>query len=115
IQITPQPSLSGINHSIIGLTFNFTGVGTPNTTNYYWNFGDGVTDSSSNNSISHTYSSAGNYTVTLIAYNECGSDTITKNIVITNIQELSEVDVSLFPNPADDKIYVQAKDITEIV
>lgn len=48
----------------------------------YWDFGDGSVDSSNSNSISHTYSSAGNYLITLITKNNCHSDTDTINIII---------------------------------
>jgi len=44
------------------------------STDYYWTFGDGATSNVSN--PQHTYAVDGNYTVTLIASNECGEDTI---------------------------------------
>ena len=44
---------------------------TKGATSYYWSFGDGTT--SNDRSPSHTYSSAGYYTVTLTAYNKLGS------------------------------------------
>ena len=45
-------------------------------TSWHWNFGDGETSTVQN--PGHVYSSVGTYTVTLIASNEFGSDTITK-------------------------------------
>ena len=45
-------------------------------TSYLWNFGDGA--SSEEQSPTHTYSTAGNYTVSLTATNSAGSDTETK-------------------------------------
>jgi len=60
----------------------FTNTST-DATSYNWNFGDGATSSSQN--PNHTYSAAGDYTVTLIAYNsQCGNDTIIKIIHILN-------------------------------
>jgi len=44
-----------------------------NNTSQQWLFGDG--NSSNTQSPVHTYSASGNYTVTLIATNSCGSDT----------------------------------------
>lgn len=41
---------------------------------YAWNFGDNTTGTSA--SPSHTYASPGTYSVTLIATNNCGSDTV---------------------------------------
>ena len=52
---------------------------------YNWSFGDGVTAQGSN--PSHTYSSAGNYTVTLTATDACGTSnsTTTTLIVCPNV------------------------------
>ena len=53
-------------------------------TTYHWDFGD-ATGSNSTAPV-HVYSNTGSYTITLIAYNNCGSDTAeqTINIVSTN-------------------------------
>ena len=53
------------------LTVSFTNQST-NSTSWSWNFGDGGTSTAQN--PSHEYASAGTYTVTLTAYNACGSD-----------------------------------------
>ena len=53
-----------------------------NATGYLWNFGDGATSSAA--TPSHTYNTAGNYTVTLIAFNAAGcSDTLVLPQTIT--------------------------------
>ena len=63
-----------------GLTVNFTNT-TASGSTYSWDFGDG------NNSIdqnpSHTYASGGTYTVVLSSTNNCGTDTETKQVVVT--------------------------------
>ncbi len=51
-----------------------------NANSYYWNFGDG--NASSVASPIHTYSTAGNYTVSLGVQNACGSNTSVKNIQV---------------------------------
>ena len=48
--------------------------------NFLWEFGDGVRSPSTN--TSHTFPAEGTYSVSLIASNQCGTDTITKNITI---------------------------------
>jgi len=48
---------------------------------FNWNYGDGTT-STDTNSV-HTYSAGGDYNVRLIATNDCGKDTITKQIHLT--------------------------------
>ena len=62
------------------LTVNFTNQST-DATSYSWNFGDGGTSTSTN--PSYQYASAGTYTVSLTAYNSCGSDVNTKTDYIT--------------------------------
>lgn len=77
-------------------TANFSENGT-NATSYFWDLGDGNTEISP--SVSHTYTSNGTYNVTLIAANECDSDTITQQIVIqsTGIKD-SEIKYSIQKN-----------------
>ena len=58
------------SYSIYGYSIVLTNK-TKGATSYYWVFGDGTT--SNDRSTSHTYSSAGYYTVTLTAYNKYGS------------------------------------------
>ena len=58
------------------LTVNFTDTSTNTPTSWLWNFGDSTTSTSKN--PSHTYSTAGNYTVSLTATNSGGSNTNTK-------------------------------------
>ena len=50
---------------------NQSAFGAGNITSFIWDFGDGITDNSGNNFLSHTYSSANSYDVTLtVEYNE---------------------------------------------
>ena len=61
------------------LKVNFIDSST-NALTYHWDFGDG--DTSSQTNPIHTYSTAGNYTISLIVYSNCSSDTssITINV-----------------------------------
>jgi len=72
-------------------TANFTDQSS-NATSYLWNFGDGSTSTLTN--PSHTYTQAGNYTVTLQVSSSCGTDSL---ISASYIQVGPEVpcDVSL--------------------
>jgi PKD repeat protein len=58
------------------LDVDFTDLSTNNPTSWYWTFGDGGT--STEQSPGHTYTSDGDYTVGLTAYNAYGQDTETK-------------------------------------
>jgi PKD repeat protein len=63
------------------LAVNFTDLSANNPTSWAWNFGDGGTSTAQN--PSHTYTTAGSYTVTLTATNAFGSDGETKTGYIT--------------------------------
>ena len=52
-----------------------------NSSSFYWDFGDGNTSTDFN--PTHTYTSFGNYTVSLISTGPLGSDTIIQNNVIS--------------------------------
>lgn len=56
-----------------GLTFSFENT-SANATAYLWDFGDNTTSTSF--SPEHSYNTAGNYTVTLTAYNDCDSQSL---------------------------------------
>ncbi|MCC4769883.1 PKD domain-containing protein [Methanosarcina sp. DH2] len=63
----------------LSVTFTDSSSGSPTT--WSWNFGDGT--SSTQKSPTHTYSTAGNYTVTLTVTNAAGSNTATKSSYIS--------------------------------
>ncbi len=60
---------------------NFTDNSTGVPTSWSWDFGDGQTSSQQN--PSHTYANNGTYNVKLIAQNSIGSNTVTKNGIVT--------------------------------
>ncbi len=64
------------------LSVTFTDQSTNNPTTWDWNWGDGTAHGTTRNP-SHTYASAGAYTVTLTVSNADGSDSEVKNAYIT--------------------------------
>ena len=85
------------------LPITFTNT-TTNGATYQWYFGDNDTSSLVN--PVHTYSNAGSYDITLITENTCGSDTLTKQILIISIDDISKPKlISVFPNPSNGVIY----------
>ncbi|PLW93549.1 MAG: hypothetical protein C0592_05695 [Marinilabiliales bacterium] len=71
-----------------------------------WNFGDG--NSSDLENPSHTYAAPGAYTVTLTAgclYNDSIQKTVNP---IVGVDEFSDENYSVFPNPANNKIIISA-------
>lgn len=71
--------VAGFQESANGANIQFAN-NTSNANSYLWNFGDGNT--STEEHPAHLYGASGNFTVTLVATNPCGSDTITRQIVV---------------------------------
>ncbi len=86
-----------------GSIFIFTNTST-NATSYMWDFGDGNTSTAVN--PQHVYAGLDStYTVTLIATNACGSDTIT--VIITTVdvpQNLETRGLNIYPNPVNENL-----------
>ena len=66
---------------------------------YTWDFGDG--NNGTGKTISHTYTESGTYTITLEAENSCGIVTEIDEVSInlTSINDLTERDFAITPNP----------------
>ncbi|MEQ8517611.1 MAG: serine hydrolase [Cytophagales bacterium] len=97
-----QP-VAGFSHFVTGSTMvNFTDTSLNNPTSWFWDFGDGNTDTVQN--PIHDYISGGtNYSVTLITSNSVGSDTIIKVITLpTGLNKDISKPGSIYPNPSKD-------------
>ena len=82
-------------------------------TSYLWDFGDGTT--STEFEPVHTYQNANDYTVTLIAENDCGSDTTQSVISFTDNAYLLVSGPTIYPNPAKSVVNIRAeKEINSI-
>ncbi len=65
------------------LTVDFTDASTGSPTSWSWDFGD--SSSSTQQSPTHTYATAGNYSVKLTASNAGGSNSVTKTVTVTPV------------------------------
>lgn len=83
---------------------NFTNTSS-DAVSYQWDFnGDGNNDATSLNPF-YTYFSTGNFTVRLIAINECGADTLFQTILVSGLKESGSIgSLAVFPNPVQDKL-----------
>jgi PKD repeat protein len=72
--------LAGFTSSSNGSTVSFANTSS-NATSYVWNFGDG--SSSMEENPSHTYLTDGEYTVTLLATNNCGTTILDQIVVVS--------------------------------
>lgn len=104
---SPNASFSVTN---AGLTANFT-----NTSNdvdsVVYDFGDG-SPTSSEDDPSHTYSSIGSYTVTMIAYNMCATDTATMEVTVDDLGWLdNNQQFKVYPNPANQALIIDQMEV----
>jgi uncharacterized membrane protein len=82
VAVTPTADFTGTPLSgLAPLSVAFTDTSTGIPTSWAWNFGDGATSTSQN--PTHSYTSSGVYTVTLIATNASGSNTKTRTAYIS--------------------------------
>jgi uncharacterized protein (TIGR02145 family) len=94
---------------VVGQSVQFTDLSTNNPISWNWSFGDGYASTLQN--PSHTYSTAGNYTVTLQVTNQYGSGTETKTNFIT-VTENEEI--GTFTDTRDNTTYSWVKIGTQI-
>lgn len=103
-----QPPHALFTYDINYLTVTFQNLSNGNA--FEWHFGDG--NISYQTHPIHTYDTAGTYLVTLIALNECGSDTTSAFITVNEpirIIDHSSVCV-LYPNPASQYLCISCNE-----
>jgi hypothetical protein len=93
-----------LNQNVITITNN-----SQNATSYFWDFGDGQTLSGS--AVNHTYGSVGDYTIRLIAFKGCATDTFTQIIHVSVVgieqMEANSVNFKLYPVPASNFLCIE--------
>lgn len=106
VQLLKATPVSGFTTSIDEYQVNFTNTSSGADT-YFWDFGDGDTSTSTN--PTHTFAFNGTYYVQLIAKYSCLSDTTTIliTIIVSSINETSENEISVFPNPSKGVVNIQ--------
>lgn len=92
-----------------GLSVDFTDQ-SQNTTYWNWDFGDGNTSTQQN--PTHIFPTSGLYTVCLISGNNCYSDTVCQDILVTSISGipticLDSLEIHIYPNPAKDVLNIE--------
>jgi PKD repeat protein len=90
-----------------GFTYDFTST-SQGATSYFWDFGDGSGTSTSANP-SYTYFFPGDYEVTLVVENACGTDSLKVRVNGVNIEdELFGGMIRLYPNPTKGEFFLVA-------
>ena len=103
-----------VSTSSAGMTVQFFGQNSIGAQNYFWDFGDGITNSTSA-LPSHTYSSAGLfYVVTLIVTNDCGNaDTLQSSLQNISVDELVLESIKTYPNPSQGELKIELGKLTD--
>ncbi|UPT66678.1 MAG: T9SS type A sorting domain-containing protein [Sphingobacteriales bacterium JAD_PAG50586_3] len=102
VSISPLPIASFNSEQIDNFNVEFTSASI-NGSSYLWTFPGGNTSADENPTFN--FPLEGNYNVTLIVTNACGSDTLTQIIGVDKITGVEELGVlstfNLYPNPAN--------------
>jgi PKD repeat protein len=110
----PQPVASfTIDSAIVGGSYEIylNGTGSTNATSYQWSFGNGSSSTAAVDTM--IYSGNGNYTITLIVTNACGSDTstFTTNVNIGLEGNVLSSSLSVYPNPAENSFNLSFREV----
>lgn len=110
---------SPFEFSILGATVDLTSTSTGATT-LAWDFGDGATGSGETVSHDYTYDFLENLaelTITLSATSQGCTDIAsnTVDLIFNSIEEVEEVNVSVYPNPTADVVRINAEEVVESV
>jgi subtilisin-like proprotein convertase family protein len=100
-QATPT-GVSSFTYLASGNQVSFTNT-TPVSSGFYWDFGDGTSDTVAN--PVHVYTTTGSYTAKLVILNQCYSPT-TQVIGVTDarLTETQVFNTTVYPNPAKDEV-----------
>ena len=88
LNVTLQASAT---NAVVGFVLNFTGQVLGHASSNQWDFGDGTTIDNLPGSVSHGWSSAGDYTVTFRAYNESHPEGVSASVLIHIVEEVHYV------------------------
>jgi hypothetical protein len=104
VNVSPMPSLTGISYfNQGGNTFSFSPSGAQNVVSYLWIFSDGHKDTAKNTTYINNSGNA--FSVKLVAYNACGTDTVVLTLPLDVVHVASgETIFRLYPNPAQSEI-----------
>lgn len=113
VTVYPNPVAAFSSTNVPTNTVNFTDQ-TPGATNWYWDFGDASPGSTQQNP-SHTYASAGAYTVSLVVANAYGCMDSTTGSIIANVIDFenSAASWSIYPNPSNGQILIHFEGIIQ--
>lgn len=96
-----------------GLDVDFIDLSANCPLSWFWDFGDGATDTGQN--VSHSYAQAGVYTVCLTVANPAGSDSSCQTLIGSGIQHHDYEQILVLPNPATDVVRIVHPEVISAV
>lgn len=100
--------IASFTHNVTEMSVAFTNNSLYATNGYSWNFDDGNTSVESN--PTHNYAQNGNYHVSLVASNQCGTDSVNVLVPISIVSIAEQTDnssVIAYPSPTKDLLYLK--------
>jgi PKD repeat protein len=74
-------TIANATQCLVNNAFSFTNTSTGTSPSYTWTFGDGSA-AVTTTAAAHSYTSANTFTVTLVATNSCGSNQVSKTVMV---------------------------------
>ncbi|MEI6823665.1 MAG: T9SS type A sorting domain-containing protein [Bacteroidota bacterium] len=95
--------------SLLNNTLTVKGNATGTLDSLYWFWGDGTSTKyiTQNTNVSHTYQSAGSYTVCLRTYNYCGTQDSCTHVTMVGINETELKEIKTYPNPVNKDLIIE--------
>ncbi len=111
VSMLKAPTAGSINTQITNEHVNFALINVANASLVDWDFGDGHIIRNAATSISHTYTSEGNYTVTATLHNDCDSAEVTTSvdILVSGTNHASTGGLNVYPNPVKDLLTITSE------
>ena len=108
-------SVSGFTYEINGLIVDFMDISSFGNS-YLWDFfSDGTFTDSTIGDVSFQYPSSGLYDVTLLVTNNCGTDTFTTKVNLTNSGlETINSNFHIYPNPSKNQLCIEVDKLSII-
>lgn len=108
--IAPAPTADFSFYQAQGYYYVFSNLSS-SASSHLWDFGDQTTSILPN--PTHTYQASGDYEVTLIVTNDCGSDTFQTNLLGVDLEDqISAQQITLYPNPTNGIFVITASDLS---
>lgn len=124
VAVHPNPTLNSVAVVDNGdNSFTFNAIGAQHVTSYKWDFGDGTAPDSAAGmppQVIHSFTTAGEYTVTLTLYNDCNE--VVRSVLIkvdappTGVDELASLkkEIRIYPNPGKETVTISHNNSVKI-